>query len=152
MKMTSLCYIENDGKYLMLHRVKKVNDENQDKWIGIGGKFEDGEMPEDCVVREVKEETGLSLKSCKYRGIVTFVSNEFGTEYMHLFTSDSYSGELTECDEGELVWIDKKDILGLNIWEGDKVFLELLDTCDDFFSLKLIYEGDKLVDSKVHYY
>ena len=133
MKMTSLCYIENDGKYLMLHRVKKVNDENQDKWIGIGGKFEDGEMPEDCVVREVKEETGLSLKSCKYRGIVTFVSNEFGTEYMHLFTSDSYSGELTECDEGELVWIDKKDILGLNIWEGDKVFLEL-------------------VDSKVHYY
>ena len=109
-------------------------------------------MPEDCVVREVKEETGLSLKSCKYRGIVTFVSNEFGTEYMHLFTSDSYSGELTECDEGELVWIDKKDILGLNIWEGDKVFLELLDTCDDFFSLKLIYEGDKLVDSKVHYY
>ena len=152
MKMTSLCYIENDGKYLMLHRVKKVNDENQDKWIGIGGKFEDGEMPEDCVVRDVKEETGLSLKSCKYRGIVTFVSNEFGTEYMHLFTSDSYSGELTECDEGELVWIDKKDILGLNIWEGDKVFLELLDTCDDFFSLKLIYEGDKLVDSKVHYY
>ena len=152
MKMTSLCYSENDGKYLMLHRVKKVNDENQDKWIGIGGKFEDGEMPEDCVVREVKEETGLSLKSCKYRGIVTFVSNEFGTEYMHLFTSDSYSGELTECDEGELVWIDKKDILGLNIWEGDKVFLELLDTCDDFFSLKLIYEGDKLVDSKVHYY
>ena len=152
MKMTTLCYIENKGKYLMLHRVKKTNDENHDKWIGIGGKFEEGEMPEDCVLREVMEETGLSLTAYKYRGIITFVSNESGTEYMHLFTSDSYSGELKQCDEGELVWIDKKDLFQLNIWEGDKVFLNLLDTCDDFFSLKLVYEGNKLVDSIVRCY
>lgn len=152
MKMTTLCYIENEGKYLMLHRIKKVNDENQDKWIGVGGKFEAGEMPEDCVIREVYEETGLTLKSYKYRGIVTFVSNEFGTEYMHLFTSDSYTGNMKLCDEGELVWIDKKAVLELNIWEGDKIFLRLLDSGTDFFSLKLVYEGDHLVEAiEMHY-
>lgn len=152
MKMTTLCYIERDGKYLMLHRTKKVKDENQDKWIGVGGKFEEGEMPEECMKREVLEETGLLLKTYKYRGIVTFVSNEFGTEYMHLFTADSYSGTIKQCDEGELCWIDKKEIQSLNIWEGDKVFLKLLDTCHNFFSLKLIYEGDNLVDTKVMYH
>ena len=152
MKNTTLCYIEKDGKYLMLHRVKKENDMSHDKWLGIGGKFEDGESPEDCVLRETLEETGLTLNSVKYRGIVTFVSNEYGTEYMHMFTSDDFSGEINECDEGELVWVDKKKIYDLKVWEGDKIFFRLLDECKGFFSLKLMYEGDKLVyDSAVIY-
>ena len=147
MKNTSLCYIEKDGKYLMLHRISKKNDENAGKWIGIGGKFEAGESPEDCAVREVLEETGLTLKSLSYRGIVTFVSDEFGTEYMHLFHSDSFSGEIKKCDEGELEWIDKKKLYELTLWEGDKIFLELLDTSIPHFSLKLTYSGDKLVSA-----
>lgn len=152
MKNTTLCYIERDHKYLMLHRVKKVNDENHDKWIGVGGKFEDGESPEDCLLREVKEETGLILKTFSYRGIVTFVSDEYGTEYMHLFTATEYEGELQNCDEGELVWIPKADIEKLNLWEGDKVFLRLLNESKEFFSLKLRYEGEKLVDTVVTQY
>lgn len=136
----------------MLHRVKKVNDENHDKWIGVGGKFEDGESPEDCLLREVKEETGLILKTFSYRGIVTFVSDEYGTEYMHLFTATEYEGELQNCDEGELVWIPKADIEKLNLWEGDKVFLRLLNESKEFFSLKLRYEGEKLVDTVVTQY
>ena len=107
MKNTSLCYIENNGKYLMLHRVKKENDLNHDKWIGIGGKFEDGESPEECNAREVLEETGLTLLNAKYRGIVTFVSDVWETEYMHLFTATKFQGNLIECDEGILEWIDK---------------------------------------------
>lgn len=145
MKNTSLCYIEKDGCYLMLHRTKKAGDENHDKWIGIGGKFEDGESPEDCMLREVREETGLSLSSWSFRGIVTFVSDEWGTEYMHLFTSDSFTGSLSDCDEGELEWVEKARIPSLPIWEGDKIFLRLLDQGADFFSLKLCYHGDKLV-------
>ena len=145
MKNTSLCYIERDNKYLMLHRVKKENDENRDKWIGIGGKFEYGESPEDCMLREVKEETGLSADSWRYRGIVTFVSNEWGTEYMHLFTCDAFSGSIKSCDEGVLEWIEKERLLSLPIWEGDKIFLRLLDENVPFFSLKLRYEGEKLV-------
>ena len=145
MKNTTLCYIECDGKYLMIHRTKKANDENKDKWIGIGGKFEEGESPEDCVLREVKEETGLTLKDYSYRGIITFVSNEYGTEYMHLFTSGSFSGELTECDEGELEWIDKNELVNKDIWEGDRIFLRLLDERESFFSLKLVYSGSTLV-------
>lgn len=152
MKNTTLCYIEKDDKYLMLHRVKKVNDENQDKWIGVGGKFEPGESPEDCLLREVKEETGLTLKQYRYRGIVTFVSDEWGTEYMHLFTATEYEGNLKTCDEGELVWVPKEDIENLNIWEGDKVFFRLLDTCPGFFSLKLCYQGERLVSRKVFRY
>lgn len=152
MKNTTLCYIEQDDKYLMLHRVKKVNDENHDKWIGVGGKMEDGESPEDCLVREVREETGLTLKKFLHRGIVTFVSDEFGTEYMHLFTATEYEGEIQTCDEGELVWVPKTDIEKLNIWEGDKVFFQLLKESRDFFSLKLTYSGDTLVETVVTRY
>ena len=147
MRNTSLCYIERSGKYLMLHRVKKTVDENKDKWIGIGGKFEEGESPEDCVMREVSEETGLTLNSWRYRGIVTFVSDEWGTEYMHLFTSDDFCGTPRECDEGVLEWIEKERLLSLPIWEGDKIFLRLLDTGEPFFSLKLCYQGDRLIQA-----
>lgn len=145
MKMTTLCYPERDGRYLMLHRTKKQNDENHDKWIGVGGKFEYGESPEDCMKREILEETGLTVTSFRYRGIVTFVSNEYGTEYMHLFTCSDWTGTLRECDEGELAWIDKKELLSLPMWEGDRIFLELLDANAPFFSLKLVYEGERLV-------
>ena len=147
MRNTTLCYIEKDGKYLMLHRNKKENDLNEDKWIGVGGKFEDKESPEDCVIREALEETGLLLKSIEYRGIVTFISDVWETEYMHLFTSKSFEGEMKECDEGELVWIEKKKINELKIWEGDKIFLDLLTKEAPFFSLKLCYEGDTLVSA-----
>ena len=136
----------------MLHRVKKVNDENHDKWIGVGGKFEYGESPEECLLREVKEETGLTLKKYQFRGLVTFVSNEWGTEYMHLFTATEYEGEMNECEEGELVWVPKKEIENLNLWEGDKVFFRLLDETREFFSLKLRYEGEELVETEVKIY
>lgn len=127
MFLTTLCYIEKDDCYLMLHRVKKENDLNHDKWIGVGGKFEAEEMPEECMMREVKEETGLTLTSYRARGVITFISNEWGTEYMHLFTADQFTGEITDCDEGELVWVPKKEIKDLKLWEGDKIFLRLLD-------------------------
>ncbi len=152
MKNTTLCYIENDGAYLMMHRTKKTNDENHDKWIGIGGKFEPGETPYDCARREIYEETGLKVDTLFYRGIITFVSDTYGTEYMHLFTSDSYSGNLKkDCDEGKLVWIDKNEICDLSIWEGDKIFLELIKEEKRFFSLKLTYKGDKLISHNVEY-
>ena len=141
---TTLCYLEQDGRYLMLHRVKKEHDENKDKWIGIGGKFEPGESPEDCALREVREETGLTLTDWDYRGIVTFVSDEWGTEYMHLFWSDRFTGTIRDCDEGVLEWLDKKELLTKNIWERDRIFLRLLDERVPFFSLKLVYAGDEL--------
>ena len=144
MRNTSLVHLEKDGCYLMLHRVRKDNDENRDKWVGIGGKFEPGESPEDCAVREVREETGLTMHSWSYRGVVTFVSDEWGTEYMHLFHSTDFSGELRDCDEGVLKWVDKTRLLTLPIWEGDRIFLRLLDTDVPFFSLKLCYTGDRL--------
>ena len=148
MRNTTLCYLERGREYLMLHRVKKTVDENKDKWIGIGGKFEKGESPEDCLLREVREETGLRLLRWRYRGIVTFVSDEWGTEYMHLFTSDAFEGSLrTDCDEGELEWIDRDRLLKLPIWEGDKIFLRLLDEDVPFFSLKLRYAGDRLTEA-----
>ncbi|MBQ9759863.1 MAG: 8-oxo-dGTP diphosphatase [Clostridia bacterium] len=144
MKMTTLCYPERDGKYLMLHRVKKKNDVNHDKRIGVGGHFEDGESPEDCMLREVLEETGLTVTQFQYRGIVTFVSDRDPCEYMHLFTCSDWTGDLRECDEGNLEWIDKKQLLDLPLWEGDRIFLRLLDENVPFFSLKLIYQGDRL--------
>ena len=148
MRNTTLCYLERGRDYLMLHRVKKEIDENKDKWIGIGGKFQEGESPEDCLLREVREETGLRLTSWRYRGIVTFVSDEWGTEYMHLFTSDGWEGTLRQdCDEGVLEWIDREKLLKLPIWEGDKIFLRLLDEDAPFFSLKLRYEGERLADA-----
>lgn len=152
MKLTTLCYIEKNDCYLMLHRTKKEKDENHDKWIGVGGKFEEGESPEECLLREVKEETGLSLTSYKFRGLVTFVSNEWGTEYMHLFTADTYKGDIKSCEEGELVWVPKNQIENLKIWEGDKVFLRLLQEEIPFFSLKLSYQGEKLVEQTVRTY
>lgn len=142
---STLCHIEKDGKYLMLHRIKKENDINRDKWVAIGGKFEENESPEECNAREVFEETGLTLKAASYRGIVTFVSDKWETEYMHIFHSDSFSGELTDCDEGELCWVDKKDIYSLPIWQGDKIFLKLLEEDIPFFSLKLEYKGETLI-------
>lgn len=144
MRNTTLVHLEKDGCYLMLHRIRKEADENHDKWVGIGGKFEPGESPEDCALREVREETGLTMHSWAYRGIVTFVSDEWGTEYMHLFWSDDFSGSLKDCNEGELEWVDKGRIPRLPIWEGDKIFLRLLDTDEPFFSLKLCYSGDRL--------
>lgn len=142
---TTLCYIEQDGKYLMLHRVKKKNDINHDKWIGIGGKFEEKESPEDCALREVREETGLTLTSYAYRGLVTFVSDRYETEYMHLFTADGFTGELIDCDEGTLEWVDKALVPTLPTWAGDRIFLELLARDVPFFSLNLEYVGDTLV-------
>ena len=144
---TTLCYIEQDGKYLMLHRVKKEQDMNRDKWLGIGGKFEDKESPEDCVLREALEETGLTLHSPEYRGIVTFVSDRYPTEYMHLFWAGEFSGSLKVCDEGNLEWISKEKLYGLPMWEGDRIFLKLLEEKDPFFSLKLTYEGDRLTQA-----
>lgn len=142
---STLIYVERGDEYLMLHRTKKENDLNRDKWIGIGGKFEENESPEDCMLREAREETGLTLTSWRYRGIVTFLSDRWETEYMHLFTADGYSGTLRQCDEGDLAWIKKSELLKLKLWEGDKIFLRLLDSDEPFFSLKLKYEGDTLV-------
>lgn len=144
---TTLCYIENDGKYLMLHRVKKVNDLNQDKWIGIGGKFEDRESPEECILRETLEETGLTLKSLEYRGILTFVSDKWPTEYIHLFYSNDFSGNLTKCDEGNLEWVEIEKVYKLPLWQGDKIFLRLIEEKAPFFSLKLEYQGENLVNA-----
>lgn len=151
MKNTTLCYIEKDGKYLMLHRTKKENDENRDKWIGLGGKIEDGESPFDCVRREILEESGITLNAPKYRGIVTFVSDVYGTEYMHLFTCLDFSGNIKKgCNEGELEWLNKAMLYDMDIWEGDKIFLRLLENDAPFFSLKLVYQGDKLVSHSLN--
>ncbi len=145
--LTTLCYIEKDNHYLMMHRVKKENDLNKDKWVGIGGHFLEGETPEECLLREVKEETGLTLTTWQFRGIVTFLSNEWPeTEYMCLYTADGFDGIPGECDEGILEWVDKDKVYDLPIWEGDKVFFRLLEDRREFFSLKLRYEGEKLVE------
>lgn len=144
---TTLCYIQRGEEYLMLHRIKKENDLNKDKWVGIGGKFLDKESPEDCLLREVEEETGLTLTSYRYRGIVTFVSDRWPTEYMHLFTASSFCGELRECDEGVLEWLPKDQLLNIPRWEGDDLFLKLIWQDAPFFSLKVCYEGDQLVSA-----
>ena len=147
MKNTTLCYIRQGEDYLMLHRIKKENDLNHDKWIGIGGKFEDKESPEDCLLREAWEETGLTLTDYRYRGIVTFVSDRWPTEYMHLFTADGFTGEIKDCDEGVLEWIHRKKLREIPHWEGDDIFLDLIESDAPFFSLKLCYEGDTLVSA-----
>lgn len=145
--LTTLCYIENEDSYLMLHRVKKEKDMNHDKWIGIGGKFEDGESPEECVARECLEETGLTLKDARIRGIITFVSDEYPCEYMFLYTATEYEGDIKACDEGNLEWVAKDKIHELNLWEGDLIFFELLERNMPFFSLKLKYSKDKLTEA-----
>ena len=151
MRNTTLCYLERDGCYLMLHRIKKENDLNRDKWIGIGGKFEEGESPENCLLREVREETGLTLGSWRYCGIVTFVSDEWGTEYMHLFHSEDFHGSLRECDEGALEWIEKSALASLpDLWEGDRIFLRMMENNEPFFSLKLCYRGDLLTGAELN--
>ena len=170
MKNTTLCYIEQNNNYLMMLRNKKKHDLNQNKWIGVGGKFEEGESPEDCLIRETYEETGLTLTGFKLRGIVTFISDEWGCEYMHLFTADKFEGELIEvtdsegagcdnkygpayvCNEGELHWISKSEVMGLNMWEGDRAFFDLIFNDSPFFTMKLTYAGDELTDISTYVY
>lgn len=145
---TTLCYIRRKNEYLMLHRVKKENDLNRDKWIGIGGKFLEDESPDECLLREALEETGLRLTDYRYRGIVTFVNTKYPSEFMHLFTADGFEGCLRDCDEGVLEWIDRKKLFDLTLWEGDRIFLRLLEDDDrPFFSLKLVYDGDELLSA-----
>lgn len=145
--LTTLCYIEQNDAYLMMHRVKKEVDINKDKWIGVGGHFEVDESPDECLMREVKEETGLTLTSYRFRGLVTFISNEWQTEYMCLYTADGFRGKLIDCNEGTLEWVPKSRLPELNLWKGDYIFLDLLETRQDFFSLKLRYEGDTLMEA-----
>ena len=147
---STLCYLERGDEYLMLHRVKKRNDVNHDKWIGVGGKFLEGESPEECILRETEEETGLHLTEYRYRGLVTFVSNEAEGELMHLFTATGWTGTPHPCDEGELQWIKKAQLRALPMWEGDKIFLKLLEEDAPFFSLKLRYEGELLVQAALN--
>lgn len=150
MKNTTLCYITRGDQVLMLHRVKKKNDLNQDKWIGIGGKCEEGESPEECLLREAKEETGLTLTDFRYCGLVTFVSDRWEGEYMHLFQAEGFTGSLCACDEGELQWVDRECLKQLPQWEGDQIFLDLMWRRAPFFSLKLSYTGDKLTDAALN--
>lgn len=147
MHNSTLCYIVKDGKVLMLHRVKKKNDINHDKWIGIGGKFEPEEAPEECILREAKEETGLTLTSWRCRGVVTFLQEGGDGEYMYLFTADDFTGELVECDEGDLQWVSLEFLDALPTWEGDRIFLNLLWQDAPFFLLTLRYQGDRLVEA-----
>lgn len=144
--MTTLCYIEREGQYLMMHRVKKEKDINRDKWVGVGGHFEDNESPEECLLREVSEETGLKLLNYRLRGVITFISDRWQTEYMFLYTADSFEGQIGKCDEGNLEWVDKDTVYELPIWEGDKIFFRLLEQEAPFFSLKLRYIGEELVE------
>lgn len=151
MRQTTLCYLEQDGCYLMLHRVKKDHDASHGKWIGVGGKCEADESPDECMLREVKEETGLTITRWRYRGIVTFISDVWPCEYMHLFTATRWRGTLTDCDEGVLRWIPKSELASLNLWEGDRIFLRLLlDEQQPFFSLKLVYEQDEMVSATLN--
>ncbi len=149
---STICYIEKEGKYLMLHRTKKKNDINEGKWLGIGGKFEDKESPEDCIIREVKEETGLTLNSVKLRGILTFINTICETEYIYVFTSNDFIGNVIECNEGDLQWIDKDKITSLNLWEGDKIFIEEIKEDSPFFTIKYVYDGDTLLSYELKEY
>ncbi len=147
MKETTLCYLERGSQYLMLHRTKKENDLNHDKWLGVGGHFEEGESPEDCMLREVWEETGYTVTKWRYCGIVTFISDRYEAEHMHLFVCTDWNGKEIVCNEGDLEWIEKKRLLELTMWEGDKIFLKLIDEHVPFFSLKLTYVGDELTEA-----
>ena len=144
---STLCYVFRGDQVLMLHRVKKKNDINHDKWIGIGGKFEAGESPDECLLREAREETGLTLTDWKCRGVVTFISDEAEGEFMYLFTADGFEGELTDCPEGDLQWVSREFLNELPKWEGDQIFLDLLWQDAPFFLLKLRYEGERLAEA-----
>ena len=149
MKNTTLCYIENNDNILMLHRTKKENDVNEGKWIGVGGHFESGETPDACVMREVWEETGFILRQKRFRGVVDFIPDRYESERMYLYTSDDYAGEIHTCDEGDLAWIPVDQVKNLNLWEGDRIFLEFLLDDAPFFHLQLRYEGDRLVSHRL---
>lgn len=152
MILSTICYIEKEGKYLMLHRTKKKNDINKEKWLGIGGKFEDKESPEECIIREVKEETGLILNSVSLRGILTFINTICETEYIFVFTSNDFTGNLIECNEGDLQWVDKEKVTSLNLWEGDKIFIEKIKEESPFFTIKYIYDGNTLLHYDIKEY
>ena len=145
MKQTTLCYIEQNGRYLMLHRVKKEHDVNHDKWIGVGGKLEPGETPEQCLLREVTEETGLTLTDWRYVGRIDFHAQGWESERMHLYHAVGFTGSLIDCDEGQLVWLEKQKLAGLPSWEGDKIFLRLMEQGAPFFRMELRYRGDQLI-------
>ena len=144
---STLCYLCRGDEVLMMHRTRKKNDMNHDKWIAVGGRFEPGEGPEECAMREVKEETGLTMVSPRYRGVVTFINDQYETERMHLFTAEQFEGEMTDCDEGELVWLPKAQINALPMWEGDRIFHRLLEEGAPFFNLELVYSGEKLLSA-----
>ena len=147
MKNTTLIYLERDHKYLMMYRGRKPHDPNAGKWIGIGGKIEEGETPEECAIRETREETGITLDSLAFRGIVFFINTKYETEYMYLYTSTEFDGaDSTDCDEGDLRWIDIDEIGSLSLWEGDRIFLDLLKSGSSPFLLTLRYDGDELLD------
>ena len=146
---SSLCYLIRGDEVLMMHRTRKKNDMNHDKWIAVGGRFEEGESPEECALREVKEETGLTMTDPRYRGIVTFINDQYETERMHLFTSETFEGEMTDCDEGELVWLPKAEMNSLPMWEGDRIFHRLLEEGVPFFELELVYSGEKLLSASL---
>lgn len=147
MRETTLCYIKRDNQYLMLHRIKKARDPNQGKWIGIGGGIEAGETPEACLLREVREETGLTLERWSARGVVDFISDQWPQERMYLYTADRFHGQLRECDEGMLQWIDCARVPQLPLWAGDRIFLELIRRDAPAFHLRLVYRGDALIQA-----
>ncbi len=150
MKNTSLCYIFRGDEVLLLHKTRK-GDGNFSKWLGIGGKFLEGETPLECVLREAKEETGLTLNNPQYRGIITFISDCWDDEIMHLFTCDDFSGEIGECDEGELLFVPREKMLSFPHWEGDKIFIDLILKDSPFFRLQLSYEGEKLKEHQIEF-
>lgn len=153
MILSTLCYIEKENQYLMLHRTKKKQDINKGKWLAVGGKMEKGESPEECVRREVKEETGLDLLSYQLRGILTYVSNQYEDEYIFVFSSNNFKGTEITCDEGDLKWIPKEKLISLPAWEGDKYIVEkILQKNATFFSMKFQYEGETLVDYEIDEY
>lgn len=149
MKQMTLCYLQRDGKYLMLHRTKNKNDINEGKWIGVGGKLEPGETPYECALREIKEETGYRAKSCEFRGIVVFSYNDNPPEEMYLYTCTDFEGQEIICDEGDLAWIDEDKLFDLNLWEGDKIFIDLVRSGKSGFHLTLNYDDDKLLGHKL---
>lgn len=152
MKVATLCYIKNEGKTLMLHRVKKENDMHMGKWNGLGGKLEEGETPEECVIREVREESGLGIKNPRLRGVLTFPKFSKDEDwYAFVFTANEFEGELIDSREGILKWIDDCHVLNLNLWEGDKIFLKWLEQ-DKFFSGKFVYVDGKLQEHNVVFY